>query len=229
MSHELFHAVNDRRPRAGRATGGTLSVSILAHALIFAAVIVVPLLATDVLPAAGRRRPGAVRRPGRSTATRGGHATHAPHTGGDRDHGSECRTSRGIRPHRARGDARERPRVQRVCRRTAIRRRPHWRPRRSHRVGRRRATAARAAGQAAARHGAEHAEEGPRRGARIPRDRPQRPSRGDRDHRGRDCRRRQHPRRARAALAAAPRSRRARRREAVALRADAPERRRRCR
>lgn len=51
MSHELFHAVNNRRPRAGRATGGTLFVSILAHALIFAAVIVVPLLATDVLPA----------------------------------------------------------------------------------------------------------------------------------------------------------------------------------
>jgi protein TonB len=50
MSHELFHDVTDRRPRAGRATGGTLFVSILAHALIIAAVVVVPLLATDVLP-----------------------------------------------------------------------------------------------------------------------------------------------------------------------------------
>ena len=49
-SHELFHAVTDTRPRAGRATGGTLAVSIVAHALILAAVIVVPLLATDTLP-----------------------------------------------------------------------------------------------------------------------------------------------------------------------------------
>jgi periplasmic protein TonB len=51
MSHELFHDVTDRRPRASRAAGGTLAVSILAHALILAAVIVVPLLATDALPA----------------------------------------------------------------------------------------------------------------------------------------------------------------------------------
>lgn len=50
MSHELFHDVTDTRPRAGRATGGTLAVSIVAHALILAAVIVVPLLATDALP-----------------------------------------------------------------------------------------------------------------------------------------------------------------------------------
>jgi protein TonB len=49
-SHELFHDVTDTRPRAGRAAGGTLAVSILAHALILAAVIVVPLLATDTLP-----------------------------------------------------------------------------------------------------------------------------------------------------------------------------------
>jgi periplasmic protein TonB len=49
-SHELFHAVTDTRPRAGRATGGTVAVSIVAHALILAAVIVVPLLATDTLP-----------------------------------------------------------------------------------------------------------------------------------------------------------------------------------
>jgi protein TonB len=49
-SHELFHAVTDTRPRAGRAAGGTLAVSIVAHALILAAVIVVPLLATDRLP-----------------------------------------------------------------------------------------------------------------------------------------------------------------------------------
>jgi protein TonB len=49
-SHELFHDVTDTRPRAGRATGGTLAVSIVAHALILAAVIVVPLLATDTLP-----------------------------------------------------------------------------------------------------------------------------------------------------------------------------------
>lgn len=51
MSHELFHDVTDTRPRAGRATGGTVAVSIVAHALILAAVIVVPLLATDTLPA----------------------------------------------------------------------------------------------------------------------------------------------------------------------------------
>ena len=49
-SHELFHDVTDSRPRAGRAAGGTLAVSIVAHALILAAVIVVPLLATDALP-----------------------------------------------------------------------------------------------------------------------------------------------------------------------------------
>jgi protein TonB len=49
-SHELFHDVTDTRPRAGRATGGTLAVSIAAHALILAAVIVVPLLATGTLP-----------------------------------------------------------------------------------------------------------------------------------------------------------------------------------
>jgi protein TonB len=49
-SHELFHDVTDSRPRAGRATGGTLALSIVAHALILAAVIVVPLLATDTLP-----------------------------------------------------------------------------------------------------------------------------------------------------------------------------------
>jgi len=49
-SHELFHDVTDTRPRAGRAAGSTLAVSILAHALILAAVIVVPLLATDTLP-----------------------------------------------------------------------------------------------------------------------------------------------------------------------------------
>lgn len=50
MSHELFHDVTETRPRASRATGGTLAVSIVAHALILAAVIVVPLLATDSLP-----------------------------------------------------------------------------------------------------------------------------------------------------------------------------------
>jgi protein TonB len=50
MSHELFHDVTDVRPRAGRATGGTLAVSIVAHAAILAAVVVVPLLATDTLP-----------------------------------------------------------------------------------------------------------------------------------------------------------------------------------
>lgn len=49
-SHELFHDVTDTRPRTGRAAGGTLAVSIVAHALILAAVIVVPLLATDKLP-----------------------------------------------------------------------------------------------------------------------------------------------------------------------------------
>ena len=50
MSHELFHDVTDTRPRASRAAGGTLAVSIVAHALILAAAIVVPLLATDALP-----------------------------------------------------------------------------------------------------------------------------------------------------------------------------------
>jgi periplasmic protein TonB len=49
-SHELFHDVTQIRPRAGNATGGTLAVSIVAHALVLAAVIVVPLLATDTLP-----------------------------------------------------------------------------------------------------------------------------------------------------------------------------------
>ena len=50
MSHELFRDVTDTRPRANRASGGTLAVSIVAHALILAAVVVVPLLATDALP-----------------------------------------------------------------------------------------------------------------------------------------------------------------------------------
>jgi protein TonB len=49
-SDELFHDVTERRPRGSRATGGTLVVSIVAHALILAVVIVVPLLATDTLP-----------------------------------------------------------------------------------------------------------------------------------------------------------------------------------
>jgi protein TonB len=49
-SHELFRDVTDTRPRAGGAAGGTLAVSIVAHALILAAVIVVPLLAADSLP-----------------------------------------------------------------------------------------------------------------------------------------------------------------------------------
>jgi protein TonB len=48
--HDLFRDVTDTRPRAGRATGGTLAVSIVAHALMLAAVVVVPLLATDTLP-----------------------------------------------------------------------------------------------------------------------------------------------------------------------------------
>ncbi len=52
-SHDLFRDVTESRPRAGRATGGTLAVSIVAHALILAAVIVVPLLATDALPMPG--------------------------------------------------------------------------------------------------------------------------------------------------------------------------------
>jgi protein TonB len=53
MSHELFHDVTDRRPRGSRATGGTLAASIVAHALILAAAIVVPLMATDALPTPG--------------------------------------------------------------------------------------------------------------------------------------------------------------------------------
>jgi protein TonB len=51
MSHELFHDVTEARPRQGKARGGTLFVSILAHVLILGAVVVVPLLASDVLPA----------------------------------------------------------------------------------------------------------------------------------------------------------------------------------
>jgi protein TonB len=50
MSHELFHDVTERRPRAHKAAGGTLALSILVHALVLAAVIVVPLLATGTLP-----------------------------------------------------------------------------------------------------------------------------------------------------------------------------------
>src|SRR5688572_6284379 len=50
MSQDLFHDVTDRRPSATGAQGGTLAVSIVAHALVLAAVIVVPLLATDALP-----------------------------------------------------------------------------------------------------------------------------------------------------------------------------------
>ena len=50
MSHDLFRDVTERRPRASRATGGTLAVSIAAHTLMVAAAIVMPLLAADVLP-----------------------------------------------------------------------------------------------------------------------------------------------------------------------------------
>lgn len=50
VSHELFRDVTDRRPRTTRATGGTLAVSIVAHTLMVAAAIVMPLLAADVLP-----------------------------------------------------------------------------------------------------------------------------------------------------------------------------------
>ena len=50
MSHELFRDVTDRRPRTTRATGGTLAVSIVAHTLMVASAIVMPLLAADVLP-----------------------------------------------------------------------------------------------------------------------------------------------------------------------------------
>jgi protein TonB len=61
MSHELFRDVTDTRPRTGRAPRGTLAVSIVAHALILAAVIVVPLLATDALPAPDDFLPAYVR------------------------------------------------------------------------------------------------------------------------------------------------------------------------
>jgi len=50
VSHDLFRDVTDRRPRASRATGGTLAISITAHTLMVAAAIVMPLLAADVLP-----------------------------------------------------------------------------------------------------------------------------------------------------------------------------------
>jgi len=50
VSHDLFRDVTDRRPRGSRATGGTLAVSIVAHTLMVAAAIVMPLLAADVLP-----------------------------------------------------------------------------------------------------------------------------------------------------------------------------------
>lgn len=50
MSHELFRDVTEIRSRANAAAGGTLALSIIAHALILAAVIVVPLFATGTLP-----------------------------------------------------------------------------------------------------------------------------------------------------------------------------------
>ena len=50
MSHDLFRDVTARRPRASRATGSTLAVSIAAHTAMVAAAIVMPLLAADVLP-----------------------------------------------------------------------------------------------------------------------------------------------------------------------------------
>ena len=50
MSHELFVDVTSARPRTEPATGGTIAVSIVAHALVVAAVIVLPLLAADALP-----------------------------------------------------------------------------------------------------------------------------------------------------------------------------------
>jgi periplasmic protein TonB len=50
MSQDLFRDVTDPRPRASGARGGTLVVSVVTHAAILAAVIVVPLLATDALP-----------------------------------------------------------------------------------------------------------------------------------------------------------------------------------
>jgi protein TonB len=50
MSHELFVDVTSTRPRTDSATGGTLAVSIAVHALLVAAVIILPLLAADALP-----------------------------------------------------------------------------------------------------------------------------------------------------------------------------------
>lgn len=50
MSHELFVDVTSARPRTDAATSGTIAVSIVAHALVVAAVIVLPLLAADALP-----------------------------------------------------------------------------------------------------------------------------------------------------------------------------------
>jgi protein TonB len=50
MPHEMFHEVTDHSVTVSGARGYTLPLSILAHALILAAVIVVPLLAIDVLP-----------------------------------------------------------------------------------------------------------------------------------------------------------------------------------
>ncbi len=61
MSHELFRDVTQTRPRAGRAAGGTLAVSIVTHALILTAVIVVPLLATNALPTPDEVVPAYVR------------------------------------------------------------------------------------------------------------------------------------------------------------------------
>ena len=115
-SHELFHDVTDTRPRAGRAAGGTLAVSIVAHALILAAVIVVPLLATDTLPdlvdTVGVFRPDPLPPPDAATAG------HQPHTHGGEADAGERRARRASGRDRRRAAARAAGRVRGLCRRS---------------------------------------------------------------------------------------------------------------
>ena len=201
-SHELFHDVTDTRPRAGRATGGTLAVSIVAHALILAAVIVVPLLATDTLPKLADTV--GVFTACRAAATRSASAGHQPH-----NHDAAADASGIAAPVEAPDEIGDEPprapsvECTELCRRSDRRRATSSGVIGGTGDGDPAAAAPAAARPAEAGAGdrAEHADEGARRRADLSDDRANGQRRGHGDHRGGDRGRRHGARRARAALA----------------------------
>lgn len=51
MARDLFEEIRRPAVRANRSTRGTLGLSLLVHALLIGAIVIVPLVAPDVLPA----------------------------------------------------------------------------------------------------------------------------------------------------------------------------------